>query len=149
LAVACIVIVTGSGPHEKVMIPPAATARTTAADVQLAGVPLPMTRVGREVSTARASGGTVARPLGFPVAGPGATAGRAVGVGAATAPAVPAPAVPVGVDPTGTAAAPPPPESQPASVTASPTTSPTRTAEEIRIRVTVVPFEDLDELSSL
>ena len=58
LAVACMVMVTGAGPQEKVMMPPAATAATTAADVQLAGVPLPMTRVGCEVSTACAAGGT-------------------------------------------------------------------------------------------
>src|SRR6185369_8607022 len=68
-AVACIVMVTGSGPQEKVMTPPAATAATTAADVQLPGVPLPMTRLGRLVSTARASAGTAAVPLGLPAAG--------------------------------------------------------------------------------
>jgi hypothetical protein len=71
LAVARIVIVTGSGPHEKVMIPPAATAATTASEVQLAAVPLPTTRVGREVSTAAASGGTGARPFGLPAGGTG------------------------------------------------------------------------------
>ena len=38
-----MVIVTGAGPHLKVITPPAATAFTTAADVQLAGVPVPMT----------------------------------------------------------------------------------------------------------
>ncbi|GII05914.1 hypothetical protein Pta02_79220 [Planobispora takensis] len=52
------------------MTPPAATARTTAREVQPAGVPSPTTRVGREVSTTRASAGTAARPRGFP--GPGA-----------------------------------------------------------------------------
>ncbi|GAA3809647.1 hypothetical protein GCM10022226_32490 [Sphaerisporangium flaviroseum] len=51
------------------MTPPLATAATTACEVQLDGVPLPMTRVGREVSTARASTGTNARPLGLPGAG--------------------------------------------------------------------------------
>src|SRR5262245_48162192 len=66
LAVACIAIVTGSGPQLNRMMPPAATAATTAADVQLAAEPVPMTRVGREVSTARASGGTAARPAGLP-----------------------------------------------------------------------------------
>jgi hypothetical protein len=65
-AVALIVMVTGSGPQEKVITPPAATAATTAFDVQLAGVPFPMTRVGCELSTALASAGTAARPLGFP-----------------------------------------------------------------------------------
>lgn len=68
-AVACIVMVTGSGPQENVMTPPAATAATTAAEVQLAGVPFPITRVGAEVSTARASSGTAARPFGLPAAG--------------------------------------------------------------------------------
>ncbi|MEZ5297282.1 MAG: hypothetical protein R2697_13680 [Ilumatobacteraceae bacterium] len=43
LAVACIVMVTGSGPQSKVITPPAATAFTTACDVQLAGVPVPIT----------------------------------------------------------------------------------------------------------
>jgi hypothetical protein len=80
LAVARIVIVTGSGPHEKVMIPPAATAATTASEVQLAAVPLPTTRVGREVSTAAASGGTAARPFGLPAGGTGVD-GRCDGLG--------------------------------------------------------------------
>ena len=40
------------------MIPPRATARTTARDVQLRAVPFPTQRSGREVSTARASRGT-------------------------------------------------------------------------------------------
>jgi hypothetical protein len=45
-AVAFIVIVTGSGPQAKRMIPPARTAATTAAEVQLAGVPWPTMRSG-------------------------------------------------------------------------------------------------------
>jgi hypothetical protein len=61
-----MVITTGSGPQENVMTPPAATAATTAADVQLPGVPLPTVRVGCEVSTAPASAGTAACPAGFP-----------------------------------------------------------------------------------
>lgn len=65
-AVAAIVITTGRGPQENVMTPPAATAATTAADVQLAGVPLPTVRAGCEVSTARAAAGTGAWPPGFP-----------------------------------------------------------------------------------
>ncbi|GAA4575534.1 hypothetical protein GCM10023193_74340 [Planotetraspora kaengkrachanensis] len=65
-AVALMAIVTGSGPQEKVITPPAATAATTAFDVQLPGVPVPTTRVGREVSTGLASAGTAARPLGLP-----------------------------------------------------------------------------------
>ena len=42
------------------MIPPLATARTTARDVQLRGVPVPTQRSGCEVSTARAFRGTAA-----------------------------------------------------------------------------------------
>ena len=44
------------------MTPPFATARTTARDVQLRGVPVPIQRSGRDVSTARAFPGTVAAP---------------------------------------------------------------------------------------
>ena len=36
-------MVTGFGPQLKAMMPPAATSRTTAAEVQLAGVPFPIT----------------------------------------------------------------------------------------------------------
>jgi hypothetical protein len=61
-----MVIVTGAGPQSKVITPPAATAATTAAEVQLAGVPLPITRSGSLVSTARASAGTAAPPPGLP-----------------------------------------------------------------------------------
>jgi hypothetical protein len=61
-----MVITTGSGPQEKVMTPPAATAVTTAAEVQLAGVPLPTTWSGREVSTGCASAGIAAWPFGLP-----------------------------------------------------------------------------------
>ena len=57
-AVSLSSIRTGPGPQRKRMIPPLATARTTARDVQLRGVPLPTQRSGWEVSTARASGGT-------------------------------------------------------------------------------------------
>ena len=57
-AVALILIVTGSGPQANRMIPPAATAATTAAEVQLAGVPRPTTRLGRELSTGRPPAGT-------------------------------------------------------------------------------------------
>jgi hypothetical protein len=74
LAVVFMVIVTGAGPQLKVITPPAATAATTAADVQLAGVPLPTTRSGRLVSTACAAGGTVASPSGLP--GLGRACGR-------------------------------------------------------------------------
>src|SRR4029453_9366886 len=75
-AVAFMVIVTGSGPQLNVITPPAATADTTASDVQLAGVPVPITRVGRLVSTACAWVGTAARPAELPGGG---SAGR-VGV---------------------------------------------------------------------
>jgi len=70
LAVASSVIVTGAAPQANVTIPPAATAATTAADVQLAGLPVPTTRVGCEVSTARASAGTLACPAGVPAVPP-------------------------------------------------------------------------------
>src|SRR3954463_4544782 len=66
LAVALMVIVTGFGPQLKVMMPPAATALTTAAEVQLAAVPVPTVRVGWLVSTGRAAAGTVACPFGLP-----------------------------------------------------------------------------------
>src|SRR5205807_4951819 len=65
-AVAVSVMVTGLLPQRNRMMPPLATAATTAAEEQLAGVPLPTTRFGRDVSTARASAGTAARPAGLP-----------------------------------------------------------------------------------
>src|SRR5579871_6000869 len=58
LAVEDITIVTGLGPHLKVIMPPAATSRTTAADVQLAGEPSPITWLGCVVTTARPADGT-------------------------------------------------------------------------------------------
>jgi hypothetical protein len=64
-----IVIVTGLGPQLKVMMPPLATALTTAADVQLAGLPAPMTWLGTLVLAARPAAGTSACPLGLPVWG--------------------------------------------------------------------------------
>jgi hypothetical protein len=45
LAVARIRIVTGLGPQENLILPPARTAATTAEDVQLRAVPRPITRV--------------------------------------------------------------------------------------------------------
>jgi hypothetical protein len=68
-AVAFMVMVTGFGPQLKVITPPLATALTTAAEVQLAGVPLPMTWFGWLVFTARAAGGTDAWPFGLPAEG--------------------------------------------------------------------------------
>src|SRR5277367_6964002 len=66
LAVAVIVIVTGLGPQSKVMMPPSATACTTAADVQPDGEPSPITWSGWLVSTARPAAGTAAFPSGLP-----------------------------------------------------------------------------------
>ena len=57
-AVAVIVMIAGLGPQLKVMTPPLATALTTAAEVQLAGVPVPMTWFGSLVTTASPAGGT-------------------------------------------------------------------------------------------
>src|SRR5690606_35904800 len=68
LAVSVITIVTGSGPQSNTITPPAATASTTARDVQLAGVPLPITRSGSDVSTGTASGGS-GTPPGLPGGG--------------------------------------------------------------------------------
>ena len=69
LAVACIMIVTGLAPQSKVITPPLATAATTAPDVQLAAVPLPITWSGWEVFTGRAAAGMGAPPAGFPARG--------------------------------------------------------------------------------
>src|SRR5450756_477315 len=66
LAVAVMVMVPGAAPQSKVMIPPPATASTTAWEVQLSALPSPITRVGWEVSTAWASAGTSAVPAGLP-----------------------------------------------------------------------------------
>src|SRR3954469_15013347 len=87
LAVADMVIVTGAGPQSKVMMPPAATALTTAEEVQPAAVPFPTVRVGWLVSTARAALGIEACPAGLPGLGSvlGATDLDGVGVGVAPA----------------------------------------------------------------
>jgi hypothetical protein len=69
LAVLVSVIVTGAGPQENVMIPPAATAATTAEDVQLAAVPVPTTLVGCDVSTGWAAAGIATWPFGLPEPG--------------------------------------------------------------------------------
>ena len=94
-AVWVIAIVTGAGPQSNVITPPAATAATTAAEVQPAGAPEPTTRSGCEVSTPRESIGAagpavraaVVRAAGtsFPADGSGRAGGRDVvgaGVGA-------------------------------------------------------------------
>src|SRR4051794_40706446 len=109
-AVAVIVMVTGAGPQLKVTTPPAATAATTAAEVQLAGVPVPMTRVGWLLSAACASAGTATCPSGFPAWNDGAAEATGVAgtlglAGAGWA----ASAAPVGLGPTaGCRAAPQP-----------------------------------------
>src|ERR1700749_808530 len=77
LAVACMVIVTGSGPQENVITPPDATAATTACDVQLAGVPFPITWSGWVVLTGWPAAGTAAVP------GPKLAGGGRGGVGGA------------------------------------------------------------------
>jgi hypothetical protein len=64
-------IVTGAAPQLNVTTPPAATAATTAAEVQPAGLPVPTTRSGREVSTR----------VPPPGAGGGGAAGAAAGFG--------------------------------------------------------------------
>src|SRR5882757_11297488 len=64
-----MVMVTGFGPQLNVMMPPRATALTTAAEVQLAGVPVPMTWSGWLVFTAAPARGTLAWPSGFPKSG--------------------------------------------------------------------------------
>jgi hypothetical protein len=68
-------MVTGAGPQENVITPPAATAATTACEVQPAGVPSPMIRLGFEVSSALASPGIAAFPAGFPYCAGGAGCG--------------------------------------------------------------------------
>ena len=59
-AVALILIVTGLGPQENRMIPPARTAATTSAEVQLAAVPCPTTWLGWDVCSARPAAGMAA-----------------------------------------------------------------------------------------
>jgi hypothetical protein len=86
--VAVIVIVTGLRPQLNRMMPPLATAATTAAEVQLAGVPRPTTRLGWEVSTARASAGMAARPAGLPKEALAAAPVRVAGAGFVGATAV-------------------------------------------------------------
>src|SRR4051812_26536151 len=83
IAVAVSVVVTGFLPQRNRLRPPWARAATTAAEVQLAGVPLPTTRVGCDVSTARASAGTLACPAGLPNEAAAATAAALAGLAAA------------------------------------------------------------------
>ena len=70
------------------MIPPSATAATTAAEVQLEGVPLPTTWFGCEVLIACAALGIDASPFGLPAlaivaTGVGVGGGGVVGAGVA------------------------------------------------------------------
>src|ERR1700733_10730393 len=76
LAVAVMVMVTGFGPQLNVMMP-RATALTTAAEVQPAGVPLPMTWLGWLVFTAAPACATLAWPSGLPKSGGGGGGARA------------------------------------------------------------------------
>src|ERR1700739_620264 len=87
-AVAVILIVTGFGPQLNVMMPPSATARTTAADVQWR-----ITWLGWDVFTARAADGTVAWPAGVPERGSRLAAPCALVVPLVVAPVVVAPVV--------------------------------------------------------
>src|SRR5947207_9590843 len=68
LSVAVTRIFTGAAPQLNVMIPPAVTAVCSAANVQLAAVPVPTTAVGLAVLTACALVGTPAlhEPFGLP-----------------------------------------------------------------------------------
>src|SRR4051812_42534028 len=62
-------IVTGSGPQSNVMMPPAVTAASSAANGQLAAVPVPTTVVGCDTSTGMPAAGTPAPhiPSGLPL----------------------------------------------------------------------------------
>jgi len=81
-------IVTGFGPQENRMTPPARTAATTALEVQLAAVPFPMTRpsadpmqtnmnvaANAQTRTARGTKGRIERAY-IPVESPAANAAR-------------------------------------------------------------------------
>jgi hypothetical protein len=65
--------VTGLGPHENVTVPPALTAATTAAEVQLAGVPVPTTCAEAQVGAATDAHTTRAVRRIFVLMGPGST----------------------------------------------------------------------------
>jgi hypothetical protein len=58
-----MVMVTGLGPQENVITPPAATASTTAWDVQLAALPSPITWSGWAMLTGWPAAGTAAIPV--------------------------------------------------------------------------------------
>src|SRR5215470_15220647 len=87
-AVAVITIVTGLLPQSNLMIPPLKTVRTTAADVQLAGLPSPITWFGWLVLTALPAGGTGKCPCGLPKPVP--APGRAAAADLPTASDLPA-----------------------------------------------------------
>jgi hypothetical protein len=72
--------VTGSGPHEKVITPPLATAATNASLVQLSFVPLPTTVRGLETFASTPSVGIAHWPLGLPAGGPSPSGGNEASV---------------------------------------------------------------------
>src|SRR5580692_7347485 len=72
LSVDVTTMVTALGPQLSVTVPPPLTALDSASNVQLNGVPVPTTAVGRLVSTGCASAGNVnvvQDPIGFPATG--------------------------------------------------------------------------------
>src|SRR5690606_19549315 len=77
-----ITIVTGSGPQSKTILPPWATASTTASQSQLSGVPSPITTSGLETSLVAAAAGIGESPSGLPAAGP--SSGFSKGLGTST-----------------------------------------------------------------
>src|ERR1700760_3998641 len=81
LAVAVMAMVTGLGPQENVITPPAATASTTAWDVQLAGVPAPITWSGWAMLTGWPAAGAAAIPVPL-LPGADDWGGRGAGSGA-------------------------------------------------------------------
>jgi hypothetical protein len=92
LAVAASVMVVGTAPQSNVMTPPLATAAMNASEVQLAGVPVPITVRGLAMLSAWASAGTAHLPAGFPAGG--SVSGPVVGpplVAPLVPPDVPAP----------------------------------------------------------
>ncbi|MFV0450816.1 MAG: hypothetical protein ACK5LS_01015 [Propioniciclava sp.] len=79
-AVAFIVIVTGLGPQSKAITPPEATPATTASEVQLAGVPVPITVVASERISARVVGCELVFFRGCAVVGSASGLGFLIGV---------------------------------------------------------------------
>jgi hypothetical protein len=69
-AVRSSVMTIGSGPQSNVITPPRATASTNAFEVQLPGVPSPITVSGLETSSSWASAGALQLPSPLPMGGP-------------------------------------------------------------------------------